>query len=130
MAGSGYQILRLISHLRHVRGEGGNRGVQPAPMAGGADRVRLSEKAREQAAQVAELIRLPPGTPVAVASIVDQSPLPLATRIELERRAGSFMHPPQVPSPAPAPIPRARRPFPRTLVSGADDEENPEDAIG
>ena len=124
MAGSSYQILRLIERLRHARGDSAPHGAEDSAAIAAVDRVRLSEKAREQSAQIASMIRLPPGTPVAVASIVDQESIPLPTRIELERRAGSFMHPPQQPVPGPVPIPRARRPFPKTVVTEVTDADD------
>ena len=122
MASSSYQVQRMVTRLRRVRQAAAEAPGSGAGLAGGAagrvarepaesgfDPVRLSERARAQAAEAAASIRLPPGTPVAAAIIVDDTPLPLPTRIELERRAGSFMRPPLAPDPAPTPIPRIRR---------------------
>ena len=109
MSGTAYQILRLISRIRRTdeRAREEQSGAETPPSEA-ADRVQISTMAREQANRVADMIRLPPGTPVSAATIVDQKPLPLATLMELERRAGSFMHPPFKPTPGPAPIPRAK----------------------
>ena len=112
MGYSSFQVQRLMTRLRRAR-----QAAQTAPAAApeqsasapGPDLVRLSRLAQAQAAETAEEIRLPPGAPVTTASIVDREPVPLPTRIELERRAGSFMRPPHPPSPGPLPIPRARR---------------------
>ena len=72
MAVSGYQILRLVTRMRRERADE-SLADQPldAVPAANIDRVRLSEKAREQSEQVAQMLRLPPGTPVAVATIVE-----------------------------------------------------------
>jgi hypothetical protein len=123
MAYSSYQVQRMVTRLRRARqaaaqalglGAGGAEAgseadVSREPARTGFDRVQLSERALAQAAEAAASIRLPPGTPVSPAIVVDDTPLPLPTRIELERRAGSFMRPPLAPYPAPAPIPRIRR---------------------
>lgn len=131
MAYSSYQVQRMVTRLRRARqaaaqalgqsagsAESGSAAMGAREPAGtGYDRVRLSERALAQAAEAAASIRLPPGTPVSPAMVVDDAPLPLATRIELERRAGSFMRPPLAPCPPPAPIPRVRR---GGAVPGAD----------
>jgi hypothetical protein len=112
MAYSSYQVQRMVTRLRRARQSAARAlGIAPESAAAGpgADRVQLSLRAREQAAAVADSLRLPPGTPVSPATIVDDAPLALPIRIELERRAGSFMRPPLVPAPAQTPIPRARR---------------------
>jgi hypothetical protein len=108
MAHSSYQVQRLMERLQRARA--GDAAAAPPQEAGGleVDRVRLSERARAQAAAVAGMLRLPAGTPVSPATIVDDAPLPAAIRIELERRAGSFMRPPLPPSERIV-IPRARR---------------------
>jgi hypothetical protein len=94
-----------------------------------ADRVELSARARVQAAEAAASWRLPPGTPVSAASIVETAPLPAVTLAELERRAGSFMRPPLIPTPPAAAIPRARRPFaPGPAPEPLEDEDFPEES--
>ena len=112
MANSSYQVQRMVTRLRRARQAAALAlgGVpESAAAASAADRVQLSLRAREQAAAVADSLRLPAGTPVSPATIVDGAPLPLPIRIELERRAGSFMRPPLMPVPPPAPIHRVRR---------------------
>jgi len=112
MAYSSYQVQRMVARLRHARQAAARAlGVASEPAAAGpeTDRVQLSLRAREQVAAVADSLRLPAGTPVSPATIEDRVPLPLPVRSELERRAGSFMHPPVVPATAQVPIPRARR---------------------
>jgi hypothetical protein len=110
MATSSYQVQRMVSRLRRARQSAARAlGVAPDAASAGADRVQLSLRAREQAAAAADSLRLPAGTPVSPATIVDDAPLPLPVRIELERRAGSFMRPPLAPAPSPAAIPRVRR---------------------
>src|SRR5579862_3753712 len=111
MTVSSYQILRLVTRVLR-EGAADREPEASRPPAPSFDRVELSIRAREQAAEAALSLRLPPGAAVRVATIVDTVELPIATRSELERRAGSFMHPPQPPNPASPPIPRARRPFP------------------
>jgi len=112
MAVSSYQVQRLISRLR--RRPAPSEPAAPAAPGGlsPADLVQLSERARSQAAQVAASLRLPPGTPVSAATIVDEAPLPPATLRELERRAGSFMRPPLLPAPEAPPFPRVALPRP------------------
>jgi hypothetical protein len=111
MGYSTYQVQRLMARLKRERRPRSEAESEAAPSAAplpGTDRVRLSELARAQIGAAAEVLRLPAGTPVSPATIVDDSPLPPAVRSELERRAGSFMRPP-LPPPARVPIPRARR---------------------
>jgi hypothetical protein len=119
MAVSSYQVQRLITRLRRLRGaQSADTGATAGPAAPGgsavAVRVQLSERARQQAAEAAASLRLPAGAPVSVVTIVDATPLAAETLRELERRAGSFMRPPPEPAAGPAPFPRARRPFPPT----------------
>lgn len=117
---STYQVQRLMTLLRRGRDRfGGSPKGDASSRPGGFDRVLLSERAKAQAAEIAASIRLPAGPAVSTATIVDDSPLPLPTRIELERRAGSFMHPPQKPTPGPIPIPRVRK-IPD--IGGAEEE--------
>ena len=115
MAVSSYQVQRLMSRLRRLR------GLEAVPEGAGAprgmaemDRVHLSERARLQAAEAAASLRLPSGAPVSVVTIVDDTPLAPETLRELERRAGSFMRPPLLPAAGRPLFPRARRPFAAT----------------
>lgn len=110
MAVSSYQVQRFISRLRRGFAAPEAAGAPAPGKMSQADLVQLSERARSQAAQAAASLRLPAGTPVPVATIVDDAPLAPETLRELERRAGSFMRPPLAPAPGVPPFPRARRP--------------------
>ncbi len=137
MAYSSYQVQRMMERLKRARtaadtaepaltdrmvgaftevvglGAMSQEAVAepPAPMrvVSGFDHVRLSAQAIQEAAK-ATALHMPAGPRRPTVTIIDDSPLPLPTRVELERRAGSFMRPPQMPSPPPIPIPRTRRP--------------------
>jgi hypothetical protein len=119
MAVSSYQIQRLMTRLRLLRGlDAAPPGMKAPGGIAEEDRVRVSERARRQAAEAAASLRLPAGAPVPVVTIVDDAPLPPETLRELERRAGSFMRPPVVPAAGALRFPRARRPVPAAGGSG------------
>jgi hypothetical protein len=139
MAYSSYQVQRMMERLKRMRAsteaetpdtalahqeldgrvddaaEAAQSDAAPihiTRVVSGLDRVELSARAIQQAIQASAAQRLSAGPRIPTVTIIDDSPLPLPTRIELERRAGSFMRPPLAPSPGPLPIPRVRRPSP------------------